>query len=342
MTENQPNADGPKLTSRPHADQQTHAARLAGVLDSVRNRSLRTLVVEPSASCNLKCTFCDLHSGRTPGVDAFKGVMTPELFERLLAQVQASGFRLKLLQYIGHGEPLMNRHLASFVRQARAAGICDSQKIISNGTLLTRERLEELVDSGIECVEVSLDVADPCRYRAIKGADRYEAVHRNLCAAIEFAAKADRFDLIIKTATPHPDGTYGVEAGDVEGVLRTFGEIAASSPRVSIRGVPLVTFSDAMAARGQEYRSSCEIPFYMLMVLFDGQVVACCSDALRQLPVGDINTQELRDIVAGAPLRHIRLCHLDKRQEEIPLCLYCSNRPSVDLTPIADEIRALL
>lgn len=327
---------------RDHTDKRTHPARLQSLLDAVKTKALRTLVVEATGNCNLKCSFCDLHSGRSQNVEHFKGNMTFEMFERIVSQIKEADFILNMLQYIGHGEPLMNKLLPKFARHARVSGVCKSQKIITNGTLLTKEYLMELVDSGISCIEVSLDAASPERYRAIKGKDLYHKVYRNLCDAIDFASSSNAFDLVIKTAVPHPDQKYGVEQSDLDAVMKTMGEMAKSSPRVIIKGVPIVTFSDAVQEKGTEYREICEIPFYMLMVLFDGDVVACCSDALRQLPVGNLKTQTMAEIIAGDSLRHIRKCHLSHQQDSIPLCLYCSNRPSTNVEPIAEELMQLI
>ena len=79
--------------------------------------------MEVTNRCNAKCHFCP--RDRTP----HQGLMAPEVFEQGLAQatlyrdtVLASDDEM-MVSLCGLGEPLLNKHVFDYVRQARAAGL---------------------------------------------------------------------------------------------------------------------------------------------------------------------------------------------------------------------------
>ena len=79
--------------------------------------------IEPTNRCNAKCYFCPRDA--TP----HQGLMTPEVFEQSLGRCDELRTKLRALgrpelkiSLCGLGEPLLNRHTPSFVRQVRDEG----------------------------------------------------------------------------------------------------------------------------------------------------------------------------------------------------------------------------
>jgi hypothetical protein len=74
-------------------------------------------------------------------------------------------------------------------------------------------------------------------------------------------------------------------------------------------------------------------------VKFDGKVSVCCADLFQDLAIGNVNETTLGEMMQGESLRHIRRCHLKGDLSQLPLCLYCGNRTSVDMVAIAGELQ---
>jgi len=160
--------------------------RTESLLNAVRENRILTLVVEPSSKCNLTCSFCDLHSGRIQNIDKkYKGIMTSGTFRILVDQLTGLSYRLRQLQIQGNGEPLLNKDIDKFIAYASEKNIADSIRLTTNGTMLTPRILGKLLDSGVDEIRVSLDVADKSLYSQFKGKDLYEKVYKNLINAIE-------------------------------------------------------------------------------------------------------------------------------------------------------------
>jgi len=90
------------------------------------------------------------------------------------------------IQWVG-GEPTMNPLLYEAAAVACAAGV--QQCLFTNGSLLAPKRVDQLLDSRLVFVRVSLDVADPAIHRSFhgyaEGRDFASKVLRNLSYLVQ-------------------------------------------------------------------------------------------------------------------------------------------------------------
>lgn len=112
--------------------------------------------VEPTTRCNFICGFC---SGRQMDQTDFAA----EDFTRLLEAFPD----LEHIELQGEGEPLLHKGFFDMARQARARGIHLS--MITNGSLLSEERVAALLDLGMEAINVSVESPDEQEFRDIRG-----------------------------------------------------------------------------------------------------------------------------------------------------------------------------
>lgn len=139
------------------------------------------LQVEITSACNLRCTMCLVRY--RPPVNKLAGAMRPELFRRLVDEVPVRRLTLQ-----GLGEPLLSPYLPEMI--ATAVGRDVRVGFNSNGTLLTRRRARELVESGLDWLHVSLDGAGPAVYESIREGASFDRVVGNLAGLVR--AKRER------------------------------------------------------------------------------------------------------------------------------------------------------
>src|SRR5262249_15483432 len=103
----------------------------------------------PTRRCNLSCSYCNEFD------DFSKPVPTEEMFRRIdrLAALGTS------IITISGGEPLLHPDLDDIIRHMRRRGIIAG--MITNGYLLTVERIERLNRAGLEHLQISIDNALP-------------------------------------------------------------------------------------------------------------------------------------------------------------------------------------
>lgn len=160
----------------------TETSRRRDLLDRVGTFFPRPLGIHVVVlnKCNLACVMCPFHSpvykpGHKSDFFGDYNAMTSETFERI---AEYAGKHAIGLQFGQVEEPMMHKKLPEMFRLAKAKGVPHIH-MTTNGTLLTPDKADELLDSGLTSLMVSLDASDPETYREIRGSD-LEAVEENL------------------------------------------------------------------------------------------------------------------------------------------------------------------
>jgi len=121
-------------------------------------RPLRNLRIAVTQKCNLNCFYCH-KEGENPSTSE----MTPSEIS-IIAHVAAE-FGISRFKITG-GEPLMRSDISEIVASiASIEGVRDVS-MTTNGTILS-SKAEELVEAGLERVNISLDTINPQTYNQI-------------------------------------------------------------------------------------------------------------------------------------------------------------------------------
>jgi MoaA/NifB/PqqE/SkfB family radical SAM enzyme len=110
---------------------------------------LRKIYVEPTTRCNLNCLTCVRNTWREP-----LGTMEWPVFEKLIEGLQDFP-EARTMSFSGSGEPLLHPRFADMIRLAHERGL--RTEVTSNGLLLTRKLVGELLDAGLDQFVVSID-----------------------------------------------------------------------------------------------------------------------------------------------------------------------------------------
>lgn len=103
-------------------------------------------------ACNARCAFCNFAAGRLPRTSV-RSVSPDDAFEALEI-LRRHGIRYLA---ITGGEPLLHPHLDAVVRCAAREGM--KTILVTNGALLSPDRVRELADAGLSSFIVSIDAA---------------------------------------------------------------------------------------------------------------------------------------------------------------------------------------
>ncbi|MDR2720306.1 MAG: radical SAM protein [Nitrososphaerota archaeon] len=96
--------------------------------------------------CNLNCDFCSVQTNETQNEISFNKITDIIL--------EAKKFGLEELHLTG-GEPTLRNDLEDIIRFAILQGL--NVRLITNGTLLNKKRLEQLTNCGLKSIMISLD-----------------------------------------------------------------------------------------------------------------------------------------------------------------------------------------
>ncbi len=150
------------------------------------------LGITPSDVCNFRCNYCNQS---TPAGIADARVLSWEDFIILADQIEkwvnSVDERIKVIRLIGNGEPLINKKLPDMIRYIREHNFADRIEITTNGSLLSHEMSDRLIEAGLTRLLISVQGISEKKYKEICGYQidfekyleqiRYFYAHRGNC-----------------------------------------------------------------------------------------------------------------------------------------------------------------
>src|SRR5271170_645256 len=138
------------------------------------------LYLEVTNRCNLLCETCPrTFEELEPPAD-----MSWELFTKIVDQVP----NIARVVMHGVGEPMLVKALPDMIRYLKARGTY--VLFNTNGTLMQPKRFQELIDTGLDELRVSLDAADRESYAKIRGKDFFNRIVRDVGKFIAYQREA--------------------------------------------------------------------------------------------------------------------------------------------------------
>lgn len=250
------------------------------------------ILIEPTNLCNLKCGHCSTQRNNEQ-----RGYMDFELYKSILD----TNPQITCVILSRYGEPFLHPKIFEMIAYAKLKNIYVAT--YTNGTLLSHEKSDMVLKSGLDEIIFSLEGIDD-GYEKNRGSS-YEALREkmlylidarnssgsNLRIGINTAKIAEGDDYIRKVQ----DGWHDkVDNIDIE-------------PLIGDRSTPRKT--------------KCRTLWRNAVVRWDGIVFPCCVDIKGSLAMGDIKKNTLREIFNGDKAIAIRKSHIEK--EYPPVCRYC-------------------
>jgi len=284
---------------------------------------LTKVYIEPTVACNLDCITCFRNAWDQP-----IGRMTEEIFERIFAGLKELD-PIPSVYFGGIGEPLFHQKTIDWIR--RIKDLEAKVELITNGTILTEKKSQQLIDTGLDVLWVSLDGATSDSFADVRMGGELPAILDNLKRLFKMrkgghfpkpeigvafvAMKRNITDLpkIIKMGH-----TFGAKYFSVSNVqpatpdmqddrlyLRTMRDIAyLPSPMLPKLSLPKIDFNaDTQAALTEAFNSGCN-------VTFAGNNWGGANDVCNFVESGTMSIAWTGDVSPCWPLMHTHVSYL--------------------------------
>ncbi len=149
------------------------------------------LHIEPTNYCNLRCPNCKTGTGMNTQE---KGNLKFEDFKKVIDDLKD---KLILVRLDGVGESLLNKDFIKMVRYASDCKIITS--VSTNFVSLGKPEIDELVDSGLDYLIISLDGATKEVYEKIRVGAKFEKIIENIKYLVEAKNKRKQKTPFIET-----------------------------------------------------------------------------------------------------------------------------------------------
>ncbi len=289
------------------------------------------LQIQTQSLCNARCSICPYP---TTSKRLANGAMEWNLFEKIATEL-ASETEASTLLLTLHNEPLLDKRLFDWVKHIKSISPDKSCTIATNGEFLDRFSITEILQSGLDRLTISLNAHSRETYESINTGLDYDRVMKNVYYLLSDRSMRRKVELkfLLTGENAHEvkqalDYWKSQEVQTRVCVITNRGGSLDNYERLRFKdtqysGAPLWRFWKRLMFIGRGV-IGCELPFYQMNILFNGDAIVCCHDWNRATVVGNARTSSLREIWNSDRMNGIRLLILRKRYKQINSCKECS------------------
>lgn len=261
-------------------------------------------IIDPCNACNLRCPLCP--TGNMT-LERATRMMNFECFTSIIDQVKEYAIEIILHNW---GEPFLHPRIFDMIRYVRDANI--GTTLSSHFNNMTDKKIDQIIDSGLEHLTVSLDGATQDVYEVYRVRGKFDdaiaALERLHRRKQELASRTPvvEWQFIVMRHNEHQvqqaeemARKLGVERFRLLSVglpfdhledLRLAGQWISDNPK--FRGY----HPETILKRGYLYDEACFYPYRAITINPDGGVAPCCAVSHEKWDFGNIQGQSVREI----------------------------------------------
>lgn len=281
----------------------------------------------PIYACNFKCSYCIFQLDKSKrGFISDKIVMDFNLFKKCIDDLAMFPNKVKVLRFVGIGEPLLHENIVDMVKYAVSKNIADTVEILTNASLLTPKLSDLLISAGLSRLVVSVQGTTKEKYHDVCGVNiDFKKFIENLRYFYNNKGKVQVYIKIIDCALDGKD--------DEQRFYEIFGDICDTM--AIEHTVPIhsgVDYKNVLKGKDMSFTQFglpvsevkiCSQPFFTLQINPDGKVVPCYSFEYPGI-MGDCNNQSVYEIWNGEQFQHFRRAMLDGIKNASKACANCN------------------
>lgn len=288
---------------------------------------------EPTTSCNLRCPECP------SGLRAFTrpiGMLEKDFFTKTIEDLHQE---MMYLIFYFQGEPYLNPDFLDMVQFASTKKIYTATS--TNAHFLNDQNAKRTIESGLDRLIISIDGTTQETYQQYR-------IGGNLSKVIEGAKNIVKWKKQLKSKTPYIFFQFLVvrhNEHQIEDIKKLAKEIGVDDVRFKTaqvydykNGNPLIPTIEKYSrykknkAGNYEIKNSldnhCWKLWHACVISWDGIVVPCCFDKDAQYQLGNLKTNNFKEIWHNKEYKEFRKKLISGRKN-IDICANCSEGTKV-------------
>ena len=249
-------------------------------------KKITSLIIEPTNTCNLRCTFCFV----TEGMTREGGFMDFDLFKKIIDDSPD----LEHLCMHNWGEPLLHKNIFKMIEYAKNKGV-NYVVMNTNGTLLTDKMIDKVVNSKLDIIRFSIDGSAETFMR-VRGVE-LKKIEQNI-NKLKNVKEIRRSALKMGVVFTIEEDTEG----DAEDYITHWKKIV-DHVRLQPKLIPSPRTEICPEPFGKDYGK--------LVVLWDGRVIPCCVDYNANLTIGSVQNETIQNLWKNEKMDFLRKQHLE-------------------------------
>ena len=267
---------------------------------SIQGRLLKRLTYplqvnfETTRNCNLKCSFCAREQGEKLGNIDFESVT--KVVHELTLSNQPTVFGMHMW-----GEPLLNPETFKIIQYIKSQSTPHKTTLTTNGTLLSQENNQQLIESGLDQVIISYHTTDAKKFEELIGRKiEQKELQEKILELLEQRNKTkSKLQIVLRLFEEPSEKNEFIELCKKKGCtveFRVYNNSAGHTPHYQ---------NKSKAPR----RWPCYRVWLTATVTANGDITPCCVDLFHELKVGSTRNATLLESWSSEKLQKIRKEH---------------------------------
>ena len=267
------------------------------------------IVLEVNTYCNLKCKMCEKNYYTKNRYD-----ISSEVLDKIVDECKK--IELPSILVGAAAEALLMPNIKSILKKIKTIGAMDNF-LITNGTMLTNEVSELLIDEQYERLYVSVDAATQETYKKIRGYN-IQVVERNIENFLKIRKEKNKNLPLIRVS-------YVLQDENREELKMFINKWKDKVDIIDIQEeIDFSNINDLKEYPNIIYR--CDAPFTTLSLDCEGNIYPCCTFYRKYLKLGNIKDMTLMEAWNCPEMQQLR-----KEIKCGKLCKACRNCASTSM-----------
>lgn len=272
--------------------------------------------------CNFKCNFCFQSDPDAMKKKGYKyGSMSFYLFKKITDDLTKFKHKMRKVKIGLHGEPTLHPELPKMIKYMKSKNVTKIIELFTNGSLLNPKLNKEIIDAGLDRVNISVEGLTAEKYKEVTGVPvEMEKFVVNIKNLYDVRKNCKIYIKIVDIGLSKEDKAKFYDIfGDIcdeifiENVVPQWNEINKFD----------VDTTGMYGQKVDRYKEVCPFPFMYLHFNFDGTTSPCTLDWGKQVLVGDVSKESALEIWQGKKLKDLQIKLLEKKRDSIPFCDKC-------------------
>ncbi len=281
----------------------------------IRSNSFPTpklMLIETCSACNLRCRMCPATLERQGQKSRGATVMDMSLYKKIIDQCSLFGITHINLNF--YNEPLLDPLLFDRIAYAKSKNLIVS--MFTNATLLTEDKIERLLSSGIDLIVISIDGVTKKTYEKIRRGADFNMVIKNVLNLVKARNGSSRKKPLIQFNMAITSDNIG-EVAAFKSFSGLYADNCEVCPDRTMGALP------RLLELKTNYAFPCRHLWEQIVVMADGNVPLCSMDYNCSVKLGDLSKQSLNKVLSSKTLNDVKKLHMGGQGNRITLCAHC-------------------
>jgi radical SAM protein with 4Fe4S-binding SPASM domain len=285
-------------------------------------------------ACNGSCLMCPISQIKKQKIEH----MSEKLFEKIIKEISQENSKLRYIDLYLQNEPLMDKDIfkkISFIKKNGGKKI--STVIVSNGSLFDDEKINELENSDLDLLIISLDAFTEKTYNKIRQGLDFKKVLSNIDKILNSKYKNYFFVGFVKQKDNINEFMDFKKYWEKKGVYTWIFNITNRTGDLenyedfTIKKIDESFLKKSRDSFVKKLIKCCPIPLTSFNILSNGDAILCCDDYSKKITLGNVKESSIKEIWNSNKYKNIRENFFRGDFKKINVCSNCSSWESLTL-----------